>query len=284
MKKLYNLFFYIPKHGQATRQTLAGHMAVSVLTIAVCLLTLSSTTLAWFTEQAVAVATIHSAEHWTRSTAENCTLLDAAAVLSEGNSGNVAVFLCDKSEEDMHLLSLTSEGTATGGYCVITIYDEENTAVYTTETIPLGDTFHLNIQAAEGTYIIIETLWGQPDDGVETIDSGFNISFSRSEEEPTEEITEETTEETTVEITAETTVETTQETTEATTEPATQPSAEPETEPTEVPETETTTEPTEVPVTEAATEPATEVTTEPATEPSQAPTDSTLPSDATEPT
>lgn len=143
-KKIYREFFYVPKYEKMTDKVFKGRIGLSVLTMIVCCALFCATTFAWFNSlQNTTVSPIVAADY-------------SLSVEVNGQALDTNEYICPLTTEDRHVFSITASGTATTGYCQITV----NGQSYTTVSIPKETSLALTIVAAQGEEISFSAHWG----------------------------------------------------------------------------------------------------------------------------
>lgn len=143
-KKIYREFFYVPKYAKMTDKVFKGRISISVLTIIVCCALFCATTFAWFNSlQNTTVSLIVAADY-------------SLSVKINGQTLLTDEYTCPLTTEDRHVFTITASGTATTGYCQITVDGK----TYTTVPISKGTSLALTIVAAQGEEISFSAHWG----------------------------------------------------------------------------------------------------------------------------
>lgn len=143
-KKIYREFLYIPKYEKMTDKVFKGRIGLSVLTMIVCCVLFCATTFAWFNSlQNTTVSPIVAADY-------------SLSVEVNGQALDTNEYTCPLTTEDRHVFTITASGTATTGYCQITV----NGQSYTTVSIPKETSLALTIVAAQGEEISFSAHWG----------------------------------------------------------------------------------------------------------------------------
>lgn len=143
-KRLYREFFYVPKYEKMTDKVFKGRIGLSVLTMLLCCVLFCATTFAWFTSQQNSPVNPIVAADYSLSVDINGRTLDTNK------------YTCPLAMADEHKFIITATGTATTGYCEITV----NGQTYTTVSIPKETSITLTIVAAQGEEIIFSAHWG----------------------------------------------------------------------------------------------------------------------------
>ena len=140
-EKVYKEFFCIPKNDKLSDKVFGCRMAVSLLSILVCLTVMVSSTLALFyMDVRTKFSTIQSAYY---------------SVTVNGEAPG-STYTCPLALDDRHTFAIEADGTATTGYCVVEVGGD----VYYTEPIPQDSSLTLTVQAAKGVEITITPQWG----------------------------------------------------------------------------------------------------------------------------
>lgn len=143
-KRLYREFFYVPKYEKMTDKVFKGRIGLSVLTMIVCCVLFCATTFAWFNGlQNTAISPIVAAEY-------------SLSVEVNGQTLDTNEYTCPLATEDRHVFTITASGTATTGYCQITVDGH----VFTTVSIPKGTSITLTIVASQDKKITFSAHWG----------------------------------------------------------------------------------------------------------------------------
>lgn len=163
-KKIYREFFYVPKYEKMTDKVFKGRIGLSVLTMIVCCALFCATTFAWFNSlQNTTVSPIVAADY-------------SLSVEVNGQALDTNEYTCPLTAEDRHVFSITASGTATTGYCQITVDGH----VFTTVSIPKGTSITLTIVAAQGEEIAFSAHWGACSDDGTRYGHGAVISISNT--------------------------------------------------------------------------------------------------------
>ncbi len=129
LKKIYQRFFYVPKHAEVSARVFKTRTALSVLTILTCCVMFCSATFASFTSaQSAGIATITTAIYSLDIT------VDGVSIGTCDSAGSVT-YTCPLAADDKHTVTITPTGTAETGYCVINGGDKTNS----TEQINAND-------------------------------------------------------------------------------------------------------------------------------------------------
>lgn len=156
-KRLWRALFHTPKHAQKPERQAPMRVSVSLLTMLACCAVLCASSLAWFNDaQAASVASIQAASYSLTvkvgetevGTANGTRNAEYTFSLSEGETAETAV---------TRTFTITADGTAKTGYCVITSSDKVlNHAVQ----IGKDESITLTIKAKMGTAITFTAVWG----------------------------------------------------------------------------------------------------------------------------
>lgn len=143
-KRLYREFLYIPKYAKMTDKVFKSRICLSVLTMLVCCALFCASTFAWFNSlQNTTVSPIVAADY-------------SLSVEINGQTFDTNEYTCPLATEDCHVFTITASGTATTGYCQITV----NGHVFTTVSIFKGTSITLTIVASQGEEISFSAHWG----------------------------------------------------------------------------------------------------------------------------
>lgn len=145
MKKLYFEYFKIENNEKITDKAMLGRVIITVAVILVCVFAMSFTAFAFFTSDATSsVNPIQAASF------EVDTFVDSAPVDLIGTL------------DGEHIITLTVKdtSTATTGYCVVTIGNNQ----YITQQFVRGEnglnTITITVKLKNPTDVVIETRWG----------------------------------------------------------------------------------------------------------------------------
>lgn len=156
MKKLYDEFFYVPKHGRVREKVLLARITVTVAFIIMCLAGMSITAYAYFSSNVSSTLnSIHTANY-------------SLKIENNGTALESDTFTCNGAQNDTYTFTLTPDGTAENGYCRIEVVSGEKTETcYTTQIFKTaGDnndritSLTLSVRAAVGSKIIFTPQWG----------------------------------------------------------------------------------------------------------------------------
>lgn len=163
-KKIYREFFYVPKYEKMTDKVFKGRIGLSVLTMIVCCALFCATTFAWFNSlQNTTVSPIVAADY-------------SLSVEVNGQALDTNEYTCPLTTEDRHVFTITASGTATTGYCQITVDGQS----YTTVSIPKGTSITLTIVASQGEEISFSAHWGAYSDEGTHYGDGAIIEISNT--------------------------------------------------------------------------------------------------------
>lgn len=163
MKKLYQRFFYVPKHAEVSARVFKTRTALSVLTILTCCVMFCSATFAWFTSaQSAGIEAITTAIYSLDIT------VDGVSIGTCDSAGSVT-YTCPLAADDKHTVTITPTGTAETGYCVINGGDKTNS----TEQINAGESFTLTVIAAKDEVITFSANWGTYQGGISVQALGY---------------------------------------------------------------------------------------------------------------
>lgn len=150
MDKIYQRFFYIPKHAEVPDRVFRTRTALSVLTLLTCCVIFCSATFAWFTSsRGAGIAPITAASYAVSVTADG-------QGLGMCDSRMPVSYTCPLTADDTHTIVLTYAGTAETGYCVI----NAGGRTYSTVQINSGESITLTVKAAAGEVITFSANWG----------------------------------------------------------------------------------------------------------------------------
>lgn len=122
MRKLYNEFFYIPKHGKIREKVMLTHVATTVTIVMICLAAMSITAYAYFS-QSIASAS-NTIEFGNFKADVSITIKDSNNdTVTVTNERNIQSTTLDAGEYTVLLSKGAS--TANTGFCIITINDTE---------------------------------------------------------------------------------------------------------------------------------------------------------------
>ena len=283
MRKLYNEFFYIPKHGKVREKVMLARVAMTVVIMVVCLAAMSITAYAYFSYNVTSGSNIIKAANFEANVSITDSNNDPVTVTKDGK---VQTANLDAGKYTIELTKGNS--TADTGFCVISIGDK----TYYTDQIgvdvkkDLTDaTVKFDLWLSSPTKLEVLSHWGTSvyygygDDGRTeifivsdaTVDLTTNTTSGEGQSETGTDQSEETTT-TSTNTTTGTESSSTQTPESTTTTPSTETSTPVETSP---PETTGTSEPTSTtePVTQTTEPASTETTAE--TQPATETTDST---------
>ena len=292
MRKLYNEFFYIPKHGKIREKVMLTRIAMTITIMVICLAAMSITAYAYFLHNVTSGSNTIQAANFEANVLITITNSnnDLVAVTKDGK---VQTTTLDVGEYTVLLTKDKGTSTATTGFCIITIGDTDYFTQQIGNDVGRGITdgsasVEFTLKVSSATKIEILSHWGtskyygyKDESGPDIfIDStGFFLDLTNGDSDKSEDNTEQSEETTTATSTDTTTptsdTESSTPTTETTTPAET---TTPETTGTSEPTTSTSTEPTvaEPTVTEPAATESTDTTesteTQPVEETTGAPT------------
>ena len=150
MKKRYRKYINISESEKIADHVFISRMLMSAVAMLVCIFALCSTTYAYFTStRTSSVATIEAADF----------KLKIRIGEQEFKIGEAYTYTCQSTEEDYYKFEFTAIGSASDGYCKVTIKDDPNGTYYTNQ-MKKDDVLILPIQVAEGIEITFEPSWG----------------------------------------------------------------------------------------------------------------------------
>lgn len=162
MKRFLKKLLYVPKYEKTTDVPLARLLMPSVVAVVLCVVCLCGMTFAWFSA---------------RVSIPNQTLTAAnyaitATVVAAGSGENVADVSVLQGSDGTYTLTagqayrvtLTNSGTATSGYCLVTLGDNK----YCTGTIT-GTSYILNVTPGSNCAASFVGMWGTPDSSITKI-------------------------------------------------------------------------------------------------------------------
>ena len=139
-QKLYKDLTYMPKQETLSDAVFRCRMTTSIVTILACTAVMVSSAFALFySEVSTSDSTLQSAYY------------DISVSPAVDHS-----YLAPLAYEDQHHFVITAVGTASTGYCVITVDD----AIYTTPAIPRGESLQVTVTAAAAAQITFTPVWG----------------------------------------------------------------------------------------------------------------------------
>lgn len=153
---IYQLFFYKARYAKPRERFdgLNHLMAPSLLTICACTFCLCGMSWAWFSASTSSnISQINSATFSVKvdQQIDSDSFAQGLGMNEDGRS-----YTIDTEEGKTYTITITPTGTASKGYCVITLY---NTAYYT-DYIQNGGTFTFKFTGQSGVELSICPLWG----------------------------------------------------------------------------------------------------------------------------
>ena len=150
MNKLYNKFLRLTENEKINEQKFIARMAVSVLSMLICVVMLCGTTYAYFTTTATSsVDIIRASTYFEEVEVEPITAL---AIDGAG------VYISRENAAEMHRFVLSAAGTAENGYFKIIV---NGTDIYCTDIVKPGEQFVLVFISNPGDTIEFEAIWGE---------------------------------------------------------------------------------------------------------------------------
>lgn len=166
--------FNVPKEGKVSDKTFTYNIVAGVLGILLCLTSLTAATWAWFGSSITSPKnSIRSGQYLVEKTVEHKT------VNSEGQAENVTL---SASERDVYFLTagqqyhitLKGSGTASTGYCKVTVYEADENGATTSETSMHTQqiftkasegkaaeiSFDLLVSGSKDVQLTVEPCWG----------------------------------------------------------------------------------------------------------------------------
>ena len=178
MKKLYNEFFCIPKHGKIREKVMLVHVAVTSILMIICLAVMSITAYAYLTYNvAYGSNTIKSANFET-----NVSINIIDPVTDSVSGSDLATVEILTSDHKTHMATLkagstykvtltpSADSTAKTGFCVISSADCEKK--YHTQQLVNEVTFYLTVTAT--TQVEFLAHWGTSVYYADYLDKGDN--------------------------------------------------------------------------------------------------------------
>ena len=160
MRKLYNEFFYIPKHGKIREKVMLTRVAMTIVIMVMCLAAMSITAYAYFSHNVTSGSNIIKAANFEAN---------VSITITDSNNEPVAVTKDGKIqtailEAGKYTIELTrGNSTADTGFCVITIGDK----TYYTDQIGVdmkkdldGATVKFYLWLSAPTKIEVLSRWG----------------------------------------------------------------------------------------------------------------------------
>jgi len=159
LKEFYKSYIKVTQDEKITDSVFNTRIILSVVAILACVTVMFSTAFAFFSTSMTEEFTMHAAT-WTLN-------------ISEIRSGSVlSSYTCPDTTGEMHQFTLVPSGTATKGYCIISITNRAG-MVQQYCTPAFTGTHHVSVQAVEGTIIEFLPQWGEPVDyGITNITGG----------------------------------------------------------------------------------------------------------------
>lgn len=142
LKNVVDNALSIPDDKKISENSFKIRMAMSFIGIIACMTLMLSSAFALF---------------YASVTSDNSTISGAYYAISVQNAPN-GTYECPLTYEDRHTFVITAEGTASSGYCKITVGDDE----YFTPQIPVDASLTVEIIAKSGTVVTFEGSWGAP--------------------------------------------------------------------------------------------------------------------------
>lgn len=197
MRKLYNEFFYLPKHGKIREKVMYTRVVMTVVIVVMCLAAMSFTAYAYFS------CNITSGSNIIKAATYDLDWKITVKASDEGEQDQISVF----TEQDtvfinpeklpqnyVVTITLGENCTATTGFCVMQVdYEDEATVRY--HTVQIGkdvnagengrQEYTLYIQLNQAASITFSRHWGTSScyaDFQETADGAFYLADGETSE------------------------------------------------------------------------------------------------------
>lgn len=199
MKKVYNDYFYIPKHGKIREKVMLTRVVTTVMIMVVCLFAMGITAYAYFSYNVTSnLGTIRAADFETNVSISITNKNNEAVEINQIDNRTQAATLY---QGDEYSVTIEKAGTAKTGFCVITASNCETEKYHTgqlgsdvnrgtaqsdsiTFTLKVTDTTEVEFYAHWGTSSYYDYS-GYPDNNIEEyIIEGETVVLSIENEEP----------------------------------------------------------------------------------------------------
>ena len=136
MKKLYNEFFYVPKHGKVRENVMMTRLAVTVVTMLLCLFAITLTAYAYFSYNVSSGFNVIKSANFEADVSIQITDNDAEVAVNKIDNTTHTVYLeADKTYSVT--LDESENSTANTGFCIVTA--EGCTLVYHTQQLGVDE-------------------------------------------------------------------------------------------------------------------------------------------------
>lgn len=166
MRKLYNRYFYIPKHEKITEKVMLTRVAITVMIVVMCLAAMSITAYAYFSCNISSGVNVIKGANF-----------EADVLVNEINNGEkteVKTTVVDSNTHTAELqanktyeITFSHKGSAETGFYVISALNSEQKYYHTKQLLKKdsnnqngSDTFTFNLEVNEDTVITIDAHWG----------------------------------------------------------------------------------------------------------------------------
>lgn len=164
---IYRVFFHKPRHAKENESGIYRVLVISFIGMGICAVSLCGATWAWFTATTSAgTAVIQAASYTVTVTAESGgENLDIAV--------NDGVSTAGLEPDKEYTVTLTPGGTATAGYCKITLGGKE----YYTAPLTTGEPFTFKVKTTKEQDLTVTPQWGSYA-GEATVSDGATLEIS----------------------------------------------------------------------------------------------------------
>ena len=145
-------FFHFKPNSRKDNTLLLTCAAASGVTLVLCGCMLATPTHAWFTDDRSTGTSVIATGHYD------------VKVLDQQENTLSQPRVLGLAQEDLHVFNITANGTASTGYCIVTILSHDGTVEDTwyIDPIPQGTTVQVVIKASADTTVSFAPSWGAP--------------------------------------------------------------------------------------------------------------------------
>lgn len=165
MRKLYNEFFYIPKHGKIREKVMLARITTTVVIMVMCLAAMSFTAYAYFSYNITSGSNIIKAANF--ETNVSITITDKNNEAVEIEKVDNATHRANLSVGNIYKVTLTRAGTASTGFCVISAtgckvetYHTQQLGIDVNSSNKGKDSVTFELKVTDNTVVTFYAHWG----------------------------------------------------------------------------------------------------------------------------
>ena len=159
MRKLFNEFFYIPKHGKVSEKVMMSRLVSTITVVVICLAAMSITAYAYFSYNVTSGSNIIQAA--TFETKVQVQITDSNDKAVEARTSNYRSYVAEIKANTEYFVTIerTERSTAETGFVIVTAKDCDS-RFHTQQLNKGGTAITFKIEADADTEVYFDAHWG----------------------------------------------------------------------------------------------------------------------------